>query len=251
MVTDPRERRAITIELAIVVTVTFGLSGLRSLLSIVDKLLRPERLADQQVAMHRRQAQVELIDALNQLLGVVHLLGWGALGLYLLWRAGIALRAIGLGPRIGRLDIGIGAGLAALIGIPGLALYLAAWQLGFNVALLPSTLDTWWEPLTLTLSAIGNSFAEEVIVVALVITRLRQLEVGENASLLASAVLRGSYHLYQGLGGFVGNVVMGLVFGRVWQRTTRLWPLVIAHAALDIVAFVGYTLLRDTVSWLP
>ena len=34
-----------------------------------------------------------------------------------------------------------------------------------------------------------------------------------------SAVLRGSYHLYQGFGGFVGNIVMGLVFGRVWQRT--------------------------------
>jgi membrane protease YdiL (CAAX protease family) len=37
--------------------------------------------------------------------------------------------------------------------------------------------------------------------------------------------------------------VMGLVFGRVWQRTNRLWPLVGAHALIDIVAFVGYALL--------
>jgi membrane protease YdiL (CAAX protease family) len=75
------------------------------------------------------------------------------------------------------------------------------------------------------------------------LTRFRQLGWSENRSVLVSALLRGAYHLYQGLGGFVGNVVMGLVFGRVWQRTNRLWPLVGAHALIDIVAFVGYALL--------
>jgi len=72
----------------------------------------------------------------------------------------------------------------------------------------------------------------------------------ENRSLLASAVLRGSYHLYQGFGGFLGNVVLGLVFGRVWQRTNRLWPLVVGHTVIDVVAFVGYALLVHHVSWL-
>ena len=52
-------------------------------------------------------------------------------------------------------------------------------------------------------------------------------------------------------GGFAGNLVMGLVFGFYWQRTKRLWPLVIAHTILDVVAFVGYTMLRGKVSWLP
>jgi membrane protease YdiL (CAAX protease family) len=64
-------------------------------------------------------------------------------------------------------------------------------------------------------------------------------------------VLRGSYHLYQGFGGFLGNVIMGLVFGRVWQRTNRLWPLVLAHFLIDFVAFVGYAALRGRLSWLP
>ena len=68
---------------------------------------------------------------------------------------------------------------------------------------------------------------------------------------VAQAVLRGAYHLYQGLGGFVGNVVMGLVFGRVWQRTNRLWALVGAHTLIDVVAFLGYALLAGVVSWLP
>jgi len=42
------------------------------------------------------------------------------------------------------------------------------------------------------------------------------------------AVLRGSYHLYQGFGGFLGNAAMGVVFAVVFRRTRRLWPLVIA-----------------------
>ena len=66
------------------------------------------------------------------------------------------------------------------------------------------------------------------------LTRLRQLGWSENRSLLAQALLRGCYHLYQGLGGFVGNIVMGLVFGRVWQRTNRLWMLVGGHALIDL-----------------
>ncbi len=35
---------------------------------------------------------------------------------------------------------------------------------------------------------------------------------------------------------------MGLVFGYVWLRTGRLWPLIVAHALIDAVAFVGYAL---------
>lgn len=252
VVTDPRERKAIKLELLIVLLVTFGLSGLGSLLSFVEGQLQKVALRDQQVALNQNLASIEFIDVLQQLLGVLRLLSWAALAAYLLWRSGIGLKRIGLcGWPKSKEWLG-GLGLAALIGIPGLLLYLLAWQLGLNRAVLPSTLDeTWWRPIVLTLNAIGNSLAEELVVVALVLTRLRQLGWSENKGLLASAVLRGSYHFYQGLGGFVGNLVMGLIFGRVWQRTNRLWPLVIAHALLDIVAFVGYSLLRGELSWLP
>jgi hypothetical protein len=44
---------------------------------------------------------------------------------------------------------------------------------------------------------------------------------------------------------------MGLVYGRVWQRTNRLWPLVLGHFLIDFVAFVGYAALSGLVSWLP
>ena len=68
--------------------------------------------------------------------------------------------------------------------------------------------------------------------------------------IITSAVVRGCYHLYQGFGGFLGNLVMGLVFGWVYTRTRRVMPLVVAHAVLDVVAFVGYALLRDRLAWL-
>ena len=252
MIDEPARRRAIVVELFIVFAITLGLSGLRSLISLVDSLLRPAPLNEQSVAINAPQARTDLLDLFAQLLSVVQLLAWGALGLYLLYRGGMRLAAIGIDRRRPGRDLLWGAGLTALIGIPGLALYFVSYQLGFSLAVRPSTLDaTWWRPLTLTLSAFGNAFAEEMLVVAYLLTRLRQLGVRENVALFGAAVLRGSYHLYQGFGGFVGNLLMGLIFGRVWQRTNRLWPLVVAHTLLDVVAFVGYALLRDTFEWLP
>lgn len=251
-VEDPTQRRAIVIELVIVLAMTLGFSALQSLLSLVDALLRPEALADQSVAINTPQADLGLLDMVQQLVNILRLCSWAALGLYLLWRGGIALRRVGLDrSRPGKDAVG-GLGLAALIGIPGLGLYLLAHAMGLSVTVQPSTLDAaWWSAPVLSLSAFGNSAAEEVLVVAYLLTRLRQLGWSENGSLWLSAVLRGSYHFYQGFGGFVGNIIMGLVYGRVWQRTHRLWVLIVGHAAIDLVAFVGYSLLRDQVSWLP
>ncbi|WP_374700894.1 CPBP family intramembrane glutamic endopeptidase [Rhodococcus globerulus] len=250
---DASERRGARIEITIVLLVTFGLSGLSGVLSLLESLATPVALSDQTVALNPSQAAIDWIDLARQLLSVTRLFAWAALGLYLLWRAGIGPTAAGLPPKPKlRRDIAPGFGLAALIGLPGLLFYLAAQALNINLTVQASALDDhWWRVPILILSAIANSSAEEVLVVAYLISRLRLLGWGENSSLLASSLLRGSYHLYQGFGGGVGNVVMGLIFGRYWQRTGRLWPLIIAHALIDMVAFIGYALLRDHVGWLP
>jgi membrane protease YdiL (CAAX protease family) len=251
-ITETAERRAVRFELLIVFTVTFGLSGLQSLLSLLDSLLRPAPLSGQHVAINAPQAAVGAVNMALQLTDSLRLISWAALGLYLLWRAGITARKVGLdGARPSRDALG-GLGLAALIGIPGLGLYLVAHALGLSLTVQPSTLSqAWWSGPVLAVSAFANALAEEILVVGYLLTRLRQLGWLENRAIWVSAVLRGSYHLYQGFGGFVGNVVMGLVFGRTWQRTNRLWCLIIGHTTIDVVAFVGYMLLQGHVSWLP
>ncbi|WP_280502912.1 CPBP family intramembrane glutamic endopeptidase [Nocardia farcinica] len=247
-----RERRGIRIEIAVVLVVTFGLQGVSAVLSLLNSALSPEGVRGRTVALNASRAEHSLVDLLYQLVGVARLAGWAALGLYLLWRSGIGPRLVGLArPRL-RADLPPGLVLAAVIGLPGLGLYLIAHALGVSVTIVPSAIDDhWWRLPVLVLSACANSVAEEVLVVGWLLTRLRALGWSPNSALLASALLRGSYHLYQGIGGGLGNVVMGLIFGRYWQRTNKLWPLVIAHALIDAVAYLGYVALRGRVGWLP
>jgi len=158
---------------------------------------------------------------------------------------------IGLHRRPSRGDLLQGVGFAALIGIPGLVLVWAAHQLGVSANLaVVDVPDTWYRVPLLVLQAVQNGVLEEVVVVGYLLTRLRQLGWSSGQALGASALLRGSYHLYQGLGGFVGNMVMGLIFAWWFQRTRRVLPLVLAHILLDVFAFVGFLYLRQHLSWI-
>ena len=158
---------------------------------------------------------------------------------------------IGLHRRPSRGDLLQGVGFAALIGVPGLVLVWAAHQLGVSANLaVVDVPDTWYRVPLLLLQAAQNGVLEEIVVVGYLLTRLRQLGWSNGRALGASAVLRGIYHLYQGLGGFAGNLVMGLIFAWWFQRTRRVLPLVVAHFLLDVFAFVGFLYLRQHVSWI-
>ena len=247
--TDP-QRRALRIEIVIVLAVTFGLSAYTAILNLIESVLLG--LAGQIVALNPRLSPFDLINLGLNLAGVFQLIGWGALGLDLLWRSGFGPTQIGLGRPQWRPDVLGGVGLAALVGLPGLALYVGARALGMNVSVVPSALDdTWWRIPVLLAAAFANGWAEEVIVVGFLLTRLQQLRVNPVVALVVTSLLRGAYHLYQGWGAGLGNAAMGLVFGYVWQRTGRLWPLVIAHGLIDAVAFVGYALAANHLGWLP
>ena len=111
--------------------------------------------------------------------------------------------------------------------------------------------DVWWRFPVLLLSAAQNATVEEVIVVGYLLSRLDQLGVRPWRAIALSAVIRGSYHLYQGVGAFIGNAVMGVIFGYLYRRWGRVTPLLIAHFLIDAVTFVGYALLAGHVSWLP
>lgn len=250
-VTDPRTRRLLTVEVVVVLLVTFGLAGLYSVLDLTSALLAPEPLAGQTATLNPSRSTHEWLDAAYQMLGVLRLMAWSVLPLVLLAHTGIGPRAVGLvRDRAGR-QIAWGFGLAAVIGIPGLAFYLGAVAAGVNLQVAASGLtETWWRPAVLVLAAVGNGAAEEILVVGYLLVRLRQLGVPPAVALVGTALLRGSYHLYQGFGGGLGNLAMGIVFALWWMRTRRLWPLILAHTLLDVVAFVGYALLAPHVTWL-
>ena len=249
--------RTVTFEIVIVFLITLGMSGLYSLVSIIETQIKANQahisLPQLEVPVAAPKSTVGIIDLIRQLLGITQGLAWGALGLYLLWRAGVSLsRHLGLNLKRPWHDLAAGVGLAALIGIPGLGLYLLANHLGFSLTIAASQLnDAWWRiPVSIGI-AIQNGFAEEALVIGYLLTRLRQLRVGPWIAIFMAAVLRGSYHLYQGYGGFVGNAIMGIIFGFVFLRWRRLWPLIVAHSLIDTVALIGYVVLHGHASWLP
>jgi membrane protease YdiL (CAAX protease family) len=102
----------------------------------------------------------------------------------------------------------------------------------------------------LILSAAENALLEEIVMIGFLFTRLRQLGWNVIAIIAFSAIIRGSYHLYQGIGGFIGNLIMGVIFGLIYLRWKRVGPLIVAHTLLDITAFVGYALVAPHVDWL-
>ena len=182
---------------------------------------------------------------LRQVLGFVFGLAPVYLVLHLVRRDGEGAAAVGLAPDRPREDLGRGLLLFVVVAAGGLAIYLAAVALGVNRFVVPvPPLGHWWTVPALLLNAATAALLEETIVLGYLVTRLQQLRLTPLAAVAASALLRGSYHLYQGWGGFAGNLLMGLLFGLLFLRWRRTWPFVVAHFLLDVSAGVGFILFR-------
>lgn len=235
-------RRRTWVEITIVLLLSLGASALWSILQIIDDLSQTTPLGEQSTALNTSSTTVEYVDLARQLLGIAVDLAPVALVCFLLWSTSR--------PHLGRLgidrfrvkpDLGGPALIALCIGIPGLALYFAGRALGITVAVDPAALNSyWWTIPVLLLSAVRSGLQEEVIVIGYLYARLGDLGWGRWQMILSTALLRGSYHLYQGFGAFVGNAVMGVVFGWIYTKWGRLLPLVVTHCLLDAAVFVGY-----------
>ena len=240
-------------EVLLVLGVSLGASALYSVLDIINKLTLVQRLSQQTTQLNPSVTPDRpWLDLTYQLVRIVFLVVPALLAVHLLNRDPQAASArLGLDLRRRGFDLGTGAGLAAVIGIPGLALYAAAHAAGLNTNVAAANLTAqWWTVPVLVLAAAGNAVLEEVVVVGYLINRLTDIGWRTWQAVLASALLRGSYHLYQGFGAFLGNAIMGVVFALFYLRFKRVIPLIIAHTVLDVVAFVGYTLLRDHLGFL-
>jgi membrane protease YdiL (CAAX protease family) len=246
-------RTRLGIEVAIVLGLSLGQSAIYSVLRIIERLTREVPLAQQTSTLNASVTPDRpWLDLTYQLVGIAFGLMPVLLALYLLNLSNApAGRTIGFDLTRPRFDLGFGVLIALLIGVPGLGLYALARVLGLNTDVQASGLtDNWWTIPVLILSAAQNALLEEVVVIGYLFTRLSQLGWNAIAIVALGAIIRGSYHLYQGIGGFVGNLIMGVIFGLIYLRWKRVGPLVVAHTLLDIAAFVGYALIAPHVTWL-
>jgi membrane protease YdiL (CAAX protease family) len=240
-------------EIGAVCAVSLGASGVYALVSFIGSLTAHQSLSSQHVVINGSQAPGRpLLDLFLQLVSLGSGVAPVLLVFYLLARNGEGPASIGVDRSQPGRDFLRGAGLAAVIGGSGLGLYLIAYNLGISLNIVAENLPAiWWRIPVLLLDALQNGVLEEVLVIGYLLTRLRRLGISPAWAVVMAAVLRGSYHLYQGFGGFAGNAVMGLLFGAMFLRWRRAAPMIIAHTLIDAVAFVGYALLAGHVSWLP
>ena len=245
-------RKWYAVEILLVLGLSLGRSGVFAAVDLLESLTSGVALADQTVTLNASASPRPLFDLIVQLLRIGFALVIVGLVWYLLRRSGESLRTLGVDASQPKRDIGRGLGLAALVGGTGIMWYLAAYAMGINLTVAAQGLpEQWWRIPVLVLGAIENAVVEEVVVLGFVLHRLRQMDWSWGPAIWLSAVIRGSYHLYQGIGGFVGNVAMGLLFGWLFKRWGMVMPMIVAHAVIDTVAFIGYALLAGRVSWLP
>jgi uncharacterized protein len=92
---------------------------------------------------------------------------------------------------------------------------------------------------TVVAISIVNPIYEELFVAGFIMTTLKK-HFGAQTAINTSVALRTTYHLYQGASGVVGILPLSLVFAYWYERTGRLWPLVIAHVIFDFFALLRY-----------
>jgi hypothetical protein len=249
----PVPRRWLVQEVWLVFGLSLGASGVNALLHLLADLTNGKALRSQTALLNGSQAPGRpWLDLALQLTGIAFGLVPVGLVAHFLMRSRESLADIGADFRRRRTDALRGAAVAAVVGGAGLAFYLIVHASGANLTVVPEDLPkVWWRIPVLILSAAQNGTVEEVLVLGYLLRRLDQLGWSVPWALVTAAAVRGSYHLYQGFGGFAANFAMGLVFGWLFLRWKRVMPFVIAHTLMDAVAFVGYAELAGHVSWLP
>jgi hypothetical protein len=248
----PPSRGLLAFEVLLVLAVSLGQKAVVALVGFVGEHTGPSTASSRGAVLYASEAPGRpLLDLVRQLLELGFAAVPVALAAYLLVRSGDGIRGPWFGGRLRLSDLWLGALAAAAVGAVGLPFYLANHN-ATGATVVPETLpDVWWRIPVLVLAAFQNGLLEECVLLGFVLVRLRQLGMRLGPAIVSLAALRGCYHLYQGLGGAIGNLAMGLLFGWLYARWGRVTPLVLAHTLLDVGAFLGYLLLVGRVAWVP
>ena len=86
--------------------------------------------------------------------------------------------------------------------------------------------------------AVTAGFTEEIVVRGYAQTRLEQLRASTAVILILPTAIWAGLHVYQGLGAALTIFGLGLMYAWYFQRTRRLWPLILAHVLFDMTQLV-------------
>ncbi len=145
----------------------------------------------------------------------------------------VTLRGTGLG-------LGLAVASYAVFILAKLAgQHLLAVDMASAAAVYPKAAKDLDLQLVFVASAV-NGVYEELFVAGYIITALTPVR-GPWTAINVSTGIRLLYHLYQGPIGILAIVPLGILYGWVYVRTRQLWPLVVAHIAIDAVGLAMAT----------
>lgn len=238
---ESQEKTRLWFELGLVAALSLGQSAIYAFVRLADIATRGP-ISDAQAKLNTSLNPRPGFDLIYQLLDICFTLVPVVLALYLLSRdrgAGRLSTRLGVDGHRCR-DLGHGTLIFLIIGIGTLIVYAGGRALGITAEVQPANLgDHWWTIPVLLLAAAKNGILEEVLIFGFGAERLRRLGCGPWTIIIAFALFRASYHLYQGIGPFIGNAAMGIIFGWYFLRRGRLMALVWAHFIIDAVGFLA------------
>jgi len=218
--------RMLRLELGLVLLLAFA----PSVLGLLFLALGPQGTApaETQVLPSLVSIIIELFLSWSPVLVIGYLLardraGWAGIGLTR-FRAG---------------DLGMGAVLWVASFILVLVLAQVFQYFGQReVDFLPPGLPLWFRAFQAVLIAVTAGVTEEIVVRGYAQTRLEQLRAPTAVILLLPTALWGVLHVYQGLGAALTIFGLGLMYAWYFQRTRRLWPLILAHTLFDLTQLI-------------
>lgn len=88
--------------------------------------------------------------------------------------------------------------------------------------------------LAIALASVVNPVFEEFLYLGYLFNALKQY--GPLIAAFAAVCLRVAIHVYQGPGAVAEHVVIAIVLTAYYFRTRRLWPVIMAHGLMDMLA---------------
>jgi membrane protease YdiL (CAAX protease family) len=108
-----------------------------------------------------------------------------------------------------------------------------------NAAELFPQAKAWWGYVAIAAASTAVGFGEEVFFRGYLISLWERLSGSKAQSVIVTSLLFGIVHVYQGVYGVASATGIGLVYGLMFVRLRRLWPLAFAHALTDFISLAA------------